>query len=162
MVAAAYAGGVPMGGDLSRAPKDRVPKLLIHAVKGPRGANLDRIQVVKGWLGADGEANEKVFDVAWSSGRSKDADGKLPPVGNTVDVTAAAYANTIGTATLSTVWGDPEFDPSQRAFYYARVLEIPTPRWSTRDAASLGVAPPGDVPASIQERAWTSPIWYTP
>ncbi len=162
MVAAAYAGGVPMGGDLSRAPKDKAPKLLIHAVKGPSGANLDRIQVVKGWLGADGNANEKVFDVAWSSGRSMDADGKLPPVGNTVDVSAATYANTIGNATLSTVWTDPEFDPGQRAFYYARVLEIPTPRWSTKDAASLGVAPPVDVPASIQERAWTSPIWYTP
>lgn len=162
MLSKAYGGGVPMGGDLSQAPKGKSPKLLVTAVKGPRGANLDRIQVVKGWLDADGKVHEKIFDVAWSSGRTQDSKGKLPAVGNTVDVSKASYTNSIGDPSLSGVWSDHEFNPEWRAFYYARVLEIPTPRWSTHDAAAVGIAPPKDVPASIQERAWTSPIWYTP
>jgi hypothetical protein len=124
--------------------------------------NLDRIQIVKGWVSADGKTQEKIYDVAWSGDRKPDASGQVPSVGNTVDVKKATYQNSIGATELSAVWKDPDFDPARNAFYYARTLEIPTPRWSTRDAAKLGVEIPGGLPASIQERAWSSPIWYTP
>jgi hypothetical protein len=157
-----YAKGVPMGGDLKTAPAGKAPAFLIRALRDPDGANLDRVQVVKGWLDAQGKTYEKVYDVAWSGNRKPGKNGKLPPVGNTVDVKNASYTNAIGAAFLEAYWKDPAFDPKQRAFYYVRVLEIPTPRWTTFDAKFFGVALPNDVPASIQERAYTSPIWYTP
>ncbi len=158
-----YGAGVPMGGDLTEAPKNTAPSFMIAAVKDPDGANLDRAQVVKGWLDKNGELHEKVYDVAWSGHRKIDPDtGKLPAVGNTVDVENATYRNTIGTASLATVWQDPDFDRKERAFYYVRVLEIPVPRWTTYDAAYFDVEIPEEAPASIQDRAYTSPIWYTP
>ena len=157
-----YENGVPMGGDLSGAPEGKAPTLLIRALRDVDGANLDRVQVIKGWLDANGETQEKVYDVAWSGDRRPGADGKLPPVGNTVNVEEASYDNSIGSPFLQAFWTDPEFDPGERAFYYVRVLEIPTPRWTTYDAKFFGVELPDDVPASIQERAYTSPIWYTP
>lgn len=158
-----YARGVPMGADLTDAPRGRPVSLLIHAVRDPQGANLDRIQVIKGWLGADGKSQEKVFDVAWSDERRVGADGKLPAVGNTVDAVKASYVNAIGAPQLAVVWKDPEFDPAQTAFYYVRVLEIPTPRHQVYDTAALGMkAEEAAQPISIQERAWSSPIWYTP
>lgn len=160
LAAAGYAKGVPMGGDLSGAGAS--PSFLIQAVKDPKGANLDRVQVVKGWLGPDGKALEKVYDATWSAGRARDAAGRLDPVGDTVDIPSASYRNSIGAAELATVWRDPDFDPAQKAFYYVRVLEIPTPRNSTYDAAALGIAPPEGYAATIQERAYTSPIWYSP
>ena len=124
--------------------------------------NLDRIQIVKGWY-ANGQPRELVYDVVWSDNRKPDAaTGKVPAVGNSVDIKTATYKNNIGDTQLSAIWSDPEFDESQHAVYYARAIEIPTPRWTTYDAAKLGVAPPKDVPATIQERAWSSPIWYTP
>jgi hypothetical protein len=158
-----YSKGIPMGGDLSNAPKGKAPSLLIHAVKDPISGNLDRVQVIKGWLDAAGQTHEHVYDVAWSGNRKIDAKGKLPAVGNTVDVKSAKYTNTIGAAQLATVWTDPDFNPTQRAFYYVRVIEIPTPRHSLYDAVALGI----DVketgqPATIQERAYSSPIWYNP
>jgi hypothetical protein len=156
-----YAQGVPMGGDLPAA-KDKEPSFIVWAVKDPRDGNLDRIQIVKGWS-KSGETFEKVYDVVWSGDRKPDpATGKVPAVGNTVDIKNASYTNTIGATELKKVWKDPHFDPTLNAFYYARVIQIPTPRWSTYDAKKLGVAPPSTVPATIQERAWTSPIWYTP
>ena len=160
--AAAYAGGVAMGADLPARPAGAgAPRLLIHAAKDPDGANLDRVQVIKGWLGAQGRAEEKIFDVAWAGERAIDASsGKLPAVGNTVDVAAASYLNTIGSEELNVLWSDPEFDPAQSAFYYVRVLEIPTPRWSTYDAMRIKVAP--IQPEVIQERAYSSPVWYLP
>jgi hypothetical protein len=161
-VAQGYRRGVPMGGDLTRAPSGRAPSLLIHAMRDPDGANLDRVQVVKSWLDASGKTHEQVHDVAWSGNRKPGRDGRLPAVGNTVDVQDASYTNAIGAPYLTAHWKDPRFDPDQRAFYYVRVLEIPTPRWTTYDAKELGVRLPDDVPASIQERAYTSPIWYTP
>jgi hypothetical protein len=131
-------------------------------VKDPTSGNLDRIQVVKGWT-KSGQSFEKVFDVAWAGDRKPDRwTGVVPPIGSTVDVDDATYTNTIGAVELKTVWTDPEFDPALHAFYYARVLEIPTPRWTTIQAKKLGIAPPDVVPATLQERAWTSPIWYTP
>jgi hypothetical protein len=157
-----YDKGVPMGGDLTNAPEGKAPTFLIRAIRDVDGANLDRIQIVKGWLDEEGKPQEKVFDVAWSDDRKPDADGKLPAVGNTVNVEEATYDNSIGAAGLQAFWQDPDFDPSQRAFYYVRVLEIPTPRWTTFDAKIFGAKRPDDVPASIQERAYTSPIWYTP
>ena len=158
-----YRKGVPMGGDLSQAPAGKAPTFLVAALKDPIGANLDRIQVVKGWLDKAGEVQEKVYDVVWSGQRRPDpGTGKLPPVGNTVDVANATYANTIGEPELITVWKDPDFDPSLRAFYYARVLEIPTPRWTAYDAKYFGIKLPPEVPMVQQERAYTSPIWYTP
>jgi len=160
-LAAAYAKGVPMGGDLSKPPSGKAPTFLIHAIKEADGANLDRIQVVKGWV-ENGKTHEKIYDVALAGGRKSDAAGKVPPVGNTVDVAKATYTNTIGAAELRTTWTDPDFDPAEPAVYYARVLQIPTPRWSTYDAARHGLTIPADLPTSIQERAWTSPIWYTP
>jgi len=158
-----YRKGVPMGGDLKAAPAGKAPAFLIRAQRDPDGANLDRIQVIKGWLDAAGKTHETVYDVAWSGGRKPDAKtGKLPAVGNTVNVPEASYTNAIGAPFLESYWKDPSFDPKQRAFYYVRVLEIPTPRWTTYDAKVFGVKLPMDVPASIQERAYTSPIWYTP
>lgn len=154
---AAYDGGVPMGGDLPGAPKGGVPTFLVVAMKEADGANLDRIQIVKGWI-KNGEQREKIYDVALSGGRNDGSE----PVGNTVNVAAATYTNEIGAAQLMTAWTDPDFDPSVPAAYYARVLQIPTPRWSTYDAAKLGVKIPEGLPTSIQERAWSSPIWYTP
>ena len=151
-----------MGGDLKAAAAGQKPTLLIQAMRDPDGANLDRIQVVKGWLDGAGKTHERVYDVAWSGDRKRGSDGKLPAVGNTVNVQQASYDNTIGAPYLAAGWTDPTFDPTQRAFYYVRVLEIPTPRWTTYDAKFFGVALPTDVPASIQERAYTSPIWYTP
>jgi Protein of unknown function (DUF3604) len=158
---AAYDGGVPMGGDLSAGPDGKAPTFLIAAMKEVDGANLDRIQIIKGWV-ENGQMREKIFDVALSDGRKPDAAGKVPPVGNTVDVAKASYTNDIGAEQLMTVWTDPEFDPAVRAVYYARVLQIPTPRWSTYDAAKLGIEPLESLPTAIQERAWSSPIWYTP
>jgi hypothetical protein len=157
-----YINGVEMGGDLGAAPANESPKLMMWATKGPNSGNLDRIQVIKGWVDAQGVPQEKIFNVVWSGGRVLDANGDLPPVGNTVDIPAASYTNTIGSPELSTLWTDPDFDPNLPAFYYLRVLEIPTPRWSTYDAKVLGIDPPAEFPASIEERAWTSPIWYRP
>lgn len=159
-VPAAYAGGVPMGGVLSGSEND-APRFVVWAAKSPRGANLDRVQIVKGWS-EDGETLERVYDVVLSDGRELRADGSAPAVGNTVDVATATYTNEIGDAELAIVWEDPEFDPLLPSFYYARVLEIPTPRWTTYDAVELGLEPPEEVPATIQERAFTSPIWYVP
>ena len=157
-----YQKGVPMGGDLSVAPAGAAPSLLIRALRDADGANLDRIQVVKGWLDATGALQEKVYDVAWAGDRKPGADGKLPPVGNTVNVPDASYTNTIGAPLLATYWKDPNFNPTERAFYYVRVVEIPTPRWTTYDAKFFGTKPPAKAPSSIQDRAYTSPIWYTP
>ena len=157
----AYAQGVPMGQDLPKKA-GKAPTFAVWALKDPESANLDRIQIIKGWY-KDGHPWEKVYDVAWSDGRKPDAKtGKLPAVGNTVNIKKASYTDKIGDTQLAVVWTDPDFDPSQHAVYYARVIEIPTPRWSTYDAKALGIEPPKDVPATIQERAWSSPIWYTP
>ncbi len=159
-----YAKGVPMGGDLTDAPEGKAPSFLVAALRDPYSGNLDRIQIVKGWLDSSGETREKVYDVAWSDAerRQPGEDGKLPAVGNTVDVATATWTNTIGAPELITVWTDPDFDPDQRAFYYARVLEIPTPRWTAYDAARYGIEMDAEVPMTTQERAYTSPIWYTP
>jgi hypothetical protein len=163
MAARGYAHGVPMGGVLAQAPPDASPTLMITAAKDPNGANLDRVQVIKGWLQADGSPAEKVFDVAWSGDRSKDPEtGGLAPVGSTVDLDTATYSNDIGAAQLTTLWRDPDFDPDTHAFYYIRVLEIPTPRWTTCDAVRYGLERPDDLPPTTQERVYTSPIWYTP
>lgn len=157
-----YSKGIPMGGDLPKASAGKAPNFLVAALKDPYSGNLDRIQVVKGWVDKAGKTHEKVYDVVWSDDRKPGKDGKLPAVGNTVDVENATWANTIGAAELITVWQDPDFDASQRAFYYARVIEIPTPRWSTYDAVRFGEKVPEGVPLTTQERAYTSPIWYTP
>jgi hypothetical protein len=152
-----------MGGDLPARPAgSKAPTFLVKALKDPKSGNLDRIQIIKGWLDADGNQHEKIFDIAWSGERTLGPDGKLPPVGNTVDLATAKYSNTIGAPELSVAWTDPEFNASQPAFYYARVLEIPTPRWSTIDAVNLGRPLLTSLPPTIQERAWTSPIWYSP
>ncbi len=158
-----YANGVPMGGDLAAAPPGTAPRFVARALRDPDGANLDRIQIVKGWLDASGELREQVFDVVCSDDRAVTAHGRCArDVGDTVDVPTATYANRIGDALLMGFWQDPDFDPAERAVYYIRVLEIPTPRWTTYDAAFFGVDLPDDVPATHQERAYTSPIWYTP
>jgi hypothetical protein len=157
-----YTKGVPMGGDLREAPAGKVPTFLVAALKDPIGANLDRIQIIKGWLDAKGEVQEKIYDVVWSGDRKLSADGKLPVVGNTVDVANATWTNTIGDPELITVWKDPSFDAAQRAFYYARVIEIPIPRWTAYDAKKFGLTLPKEVPMTTTERAYTSPIWYTP
>ena len=157
-----YTKGVPMGGDIGPAPAGKAPTFMVAALKDPIGANLDRYQIIKGWLDAAGEVHEKVYDVAWSGDRKPGADGKLPPVGDTVDVANATWTNTIGAPELISVWTDPDFDPAQRAFYYGRVLEIPTPRWTAYDAKYFGIKMPPEVPMKMQERAYTSPIWYTP
>src|SRR5688572_4220754 len=159
---AGYDKGVPMGGDLTAAPADKAPTFLVAAMKDPEGGNLDRIQIVKGWVDAQGARQEKVYDVTWSGDRKPGADGKLPAVGNTVDVANATYTNSIGAAQLAAVWTVPDFDRSLRAVYYVRVLEIPTPRWTAHDAKRFNVKMPKEVPMTTQERAYTSPIWYTP
>ena len=158
-----YENGVPMGGDLTAAPADKAPSLLIRALRDPDGANLDRIQVIKGWVDADGNSQERIWDVAVSDGRSIDADGRSRvPVGDTVDVENASYTNSIGDPLLAAFWTDPEFDPAQRAFYYVRVIEIPTPSWIAYDEKIFGNRAPDHVARKQQERAYTSPIWYTP
>ena len=158
-----YQKGSPMGSDLRAMPKDaKAPSFMVYALRDPVGANLDRIQIVKGWLDSNGKTQEKVYDVAWSGDRKPGANGKLPPVGNTVDVKNANWSNSIGASELGTVWTDPNFGPKQKAFYYTRVLEIPTPRWTTYDAFRFGIAIPKGAPTSTQERAYTSPIWYNP
>jgi Protein of unknown function (DUF3604) len=157
-----YEKGVSMGGDLAARQGDSAPTFMVYSLRDPVGANLDRIQIVKGWLDRKGKTHEKIYDVAWSSGRQPDANGVLPLVGNTVDVKAANWTNTIGASELGTVWTDPDFDPEQSAFYYARVLEIPTPRWILYDAFRFGVEIPEGAETIHQERAYTSPIWYTP
>jgi hypothetical protein len=158
-----YTKGVPMGGDLKKAPAGKAPTFLVAALKDPIGANLDRIQIVKGWLDANGEVHEKVHDVAWSGDRKPDRKtGKLPSVGSTVNVEDATWTNTIGAPELISVWKDPAFDPAQRAFYYARVIEIPTPRWTAYDAKRFGAKPLTGTRMTVTERAYTSPIWYTP
>ena len=157
-----YSKGVPMGGDLQAAPAGKAPTFLVAALKDPVGANLDRYQIVKGWLDKDSNVHEKVYDVVWSGDRKPGADGKLPSVGSTVDVANAAWTNTIGAPELIAVWKDPDFDPGQAAFYYGRVIEIPTPRWTAYDAKRFGVQPLHGTRMTITERAYTSPIWYTP
>jgi hypothetical protein len=158
-----YLNGVPMGGDLMKAPAGKVPNLVIRALRDPDGANLDRIQVIKGWLDKSGKVQERVYDVVVSDGRKINSNGRCKiPVGNTVDVKKATFTNNIGDALMMGYWKDSDFDPKERAFYYVRVLEIPTPRWTTYDAAFYGVELPKGVPASQQDRAYTSPIWYTP
>ena len=157
-----YSKGVPMGGDLAAAPEGKSPNFLVAAAKDPYSGNLDRIQIVKGWLDAAGQTQEKVYEVVWSGDRTPGPDGKLPPVGDTVDVASATWTNTIGAPELITVWQDPDFDPALKAFYYARVIEIPTPRWTAYDAKRFAVQMPAEVPMKTQERAYTSPIWYTP
>jgi hypothetical protein len=158
-----YREGVPMGGDLSSAPGGKSPAFVVRALRDPDGANLDRVQIVKGWLDGAGDLRERIYDVAVSDDREIGADGRCQtPVGNSVDVGSATYTNSIGDAVLFGFWKDMDFDPEERAFYYVRVLEIPTPNWTTYDAAFFGVDLPEDVPAIQQERAYTSPIWYTP
>jgi hypothetical protein len=160
---AGYSKGVPMGGDLPVRPAGAgAPTFMTYSLRDAQGANLDRIQIIKGWLGDDGETMERVYDVAWSGDRRPGSDGKLPAVGNTVDVANANWTNTIGASELAVVWTDPDFDPGEKAFYYVRVIEIPTPRWTTYDAFRFGVPIPEGAPTSTQERAYTSPIWYDP
>ena len=162
-IAEGYRRGVPMGGDLRNAPSGAAPKFMIRVLRDPDGANLDRIQIIKGWLDNRGDAQERIYDVAVSDGRMIDADGRArQAVGNTVDIKTASFSNTIGDPMLAAHWVDPDFDADQDAFYYVRVLEIPTPRWTTYDAAFFGIPLPDTVPPTIQDRAYTSPIWYTP
>lgn len=163
IAATGYRKGVPMGGDLKRAAAGKRPSFLIAALKDPLSGNLDRIQIIKGWLDTSGAVRERIYDVAVSDGRIINAEGRCPtPVGNTVDTTRGTWSDSIGDPQLATVWTDPDFDPRLRAFYYARVIEIPTPRWNVYDTLRLGSRFPADAPTSIQERAYTSPIWYTP
>ncbi|MFY0616628.1 MAG: DUF3604 domain-containing protein [Shimia sp.] len=157
-----YSKGVPMGSDLRPTEGEGAPSFLLVALRDPIGANLDRMQVVKGWMDAEGALHEKVFDVVWSGDRTPDAEGKLPAVGNTVDIESASWSNTIGASELTTVWTDPEFDTSEPAFYYVRALEIPTPRWVLYDKVRYGIELPEDAVLIHQERAYSSPIWYTP
>jgi hypothetical protein len=157
-----YAKGVPMGGDLNKAPAGKAPTFLVAALRDPIGANVDRIQIVKGWMDARGELQEKVYDVVWAGDRKPGPDGKLPSVGSTVDVANATWTNTIGAPELITVWSDPNFNANERAFYYARVIEIPTPRWTAYDAKRFGVTPLPGTRMTVIERAYTSPIWYNP
>jgi hypothetical protein len=157
-----YTKGVPMGGDLRAAPKGKSPTFLVAALKDPLSGNLDRIQIIKGWIDSKGARQEKIYDVVWSGDRKPAADGKLPAVGNTVDVANATWTNSIGAPELIAVWKDPAFDASLAAVYYVRVLEIPTPRWTAYDAKRFGVEAPAGVPMTTQERAYTSPIWYSP
>jgi hypothetical protein len=160
--AVGYGKGVPMGGDLGKPSGGKQPTFLVAALKDPLSGNLDRIQIVKGWLDAKGERQEKVYDVVWSGDRKPGSDGKVPPVGNTVDVANATWTNSIGSPELLAVWTDPDFDAELPAVYYARVIEIPTPRWTAYEAKFYGVKMSSKVPMTTQERAYTSPIWYTP
>ena len=160
-----YAKGVPMGGDLNKAAKGgKAPSFLVAAMKDAQSGNLDRIQIVKGWTDKDNKEHEKIYNVAWSDmkARKPGKDGKIPAVGDTVDVANASWEDTIGSPELTGVWTDPDFDASQRAFYYVRAIEIPTPRWTAYDAKRFGIKMPPEVPMKHQERAWSSPIWYTP
>jgi hypothetical protein len=158
-----YVKGVPMGGDLTKAPPGKAPTFMVYALRDPIGGNLDRIQIIKGWLDKDGKTQEKIYDVAVSDGRTIGADGRCKtPVGNTVDLEAANWTNTIGASELAAVWTDPDFDPGQKSFYYGRVIEIPTPRWVLYDKVRLGAEIPKEAKLVHQERAYTSPIWYTP
>jgi hypothetical protein len=159
---AGYTKGVPMGGDLRTAPQGRSPTFLVAALKDAIGANLDRIQIIKGWVDADGKTQEKVYDVVWSGDRKPGSDGKVPAVGSTVDLASATWTNTIGAPELIAVWKDPDFDPALRAFYYVRVLEIPTPRWTAYDTKRFGNKALPGTQMTVIERAYTSPIWYTP
>ena len=163
-VRAGYARGVPMGGNLSPASKGGAPKFMVRALRDPDGANLDRIQMIKGWVDAKGETQEKIYDIALSDDRMAGPDGTVPPVGDTVDLSGdkPTYSNEIGDAVMAAYWEDPDFDPAQRAFYYVRVIEIPTPRWTAYDAKYFGVKIPEGVADRVQDRAYTSPIWYTP
>ena len=163
LVANGYGKGVPMGGDLSASPqRAKAPTFLIAAMKDADGANLDRVSIIKGWVDTNGQTHEKVWDVKWSGARKPDAAGKLPDVGNTVDLKTATYKNTIGAPELITAWTDPEFDPRVRAVYYVRALEIPTPRWTAYDVVRFHAKMPPSVKMTLQERGFTSPIWYTP
>jgi hypothetical protein len=158
-----YKKGVPMGSDLAKAPSGKAPTFMIYALRDPMGANLDRVQIIKGWLDKDGKTHEKIYDVVVSGGRAIGADGRCKtPVGNTVDIEAANWTNTIGASELAAVWTDPDFDPGLKAFYYGRILEIPTPRWVLYDKVRLGAEVPKEVKLTHQERAYTSPIWYGP
>jgi hypothetical protein len=158
-----YTRGVPMGGRLTDPPEGAAPSFLVRAQRDPDWANLDRVQIVKGWIDADGTSKEKIYDVAVSDGRAIGPDGRArAPVGNTVDIATATFTNTIGAPFLAAHWRDPDFDPAERAFYYVRVLEIPTPRWTTFDAVRFGVPLPQEVPPVVQDRAYSSPVWYTP
>jgi hypothetical protein len=159
---AGYQKGVPMGGDLPARTEKKAPTFMVYALKDPIGGNLDRIQIIKGWMDKKGKTHEKVYDVVWSDNRKPGKKGKLPPVGNTVGAKTANFTNTIGAAELASVWTDPDFSAKQKAFYYARVIEIPTPRWSTIEAFRFNIPIPKGAPVSTQERAYTSPIWYTP
>ena len=162
-ISAGYKRGVPMGGDLTDAPDKGAPRFMIRALRDPDGANLDRVQVIKGWLDAKGNTHERVYDVAVSDGREIGDDGRCKKkVGSTVDIEKATYTNTIGDPLMSAYWRDPDFDATSPSFYYVRVLEIPTPRWTTHDAAFFKIKRPDIVPATVQDRAYTSPIWYTP
>jgi hypothetical protein len=161
-VTTGYEKGVPMGGEISGAPDGQAVTFWIAASKDPEGANLDRVQIIKGWVDAEGEGHERIFEVKWSGDRSPGADGKLPPVGDTVDRETAEYTNSIGAAELIGAFTDPDFDPAQKAFYYVRVLEIPTPRWTLHDKLRFGIEMDDEVPLVHQERAFSSPIWYAP
>ena len=158
-----YTKGVPMGADLTGpSTGGKAPSFLVYALRDPVGANLDRVQVIKGWLDDKGEAQERVYDVAWSGERKPGKNGKLPPVGDTVDLSIPSWTNTIGAPDLGAVWTDPDFDPALKAFYYVRVIEIPTPRWTAYDQAKFKLDLPPEIPLKVQERAYTSPIWYEP
>ena len=158
-----YAHGVPMGGDLKSAPTDKAPTFLVRAMRDPNGPNLDRLQVIKGWLGKDGKAQERIFDVSVSGGRKIGPDGRCRRRGSTVDVANATHTNTIGARSLEAYWKDPAFDPTQNAFYYVRVIQIPSPRWTAYDQKRYGIKmSPDYVPMTVTDRAYTSPIWYTP
>jgi hypothetical protein len=157
-----YKDGVPMGGELAASAGASAPGFIVAALKDPRSGNLDRIQMVKGWLAEDGSAREQVYNIVWSGDRHLDADGRLAAVGDSVDRKTGRYTNDIGADQLQTLWTDPDFDPGAPAFYYVRVLQIPTPRHALLDAISLGLEEPTEGPAVIQERAYSSPIWYRP
>jgi hypothetical protein len=160
----AYQNGVPMGGDLRVAKTNQVPSFLIQARKDPDGANLDRVQIVKGWLDKDGQTKEQIYEVVWgdSDRRKLDPSGKLPAVGSSVNLREASYSNTIGAPILNGYWKDPNFNPSERAVYYVRVLEIPTPRWVAYDRKKFNLTLPDGINMTSQERAYSSPIWYNP
>ena len=164
IAAVGYRLGVPMGGDLiqSEGTKDKAPTFLVRATKDPEGANLDRVQIIKGWRDGNGKLQEKVYDIAWSGDRKTDSNGVLPSVGSTVNLSEASYQNAIGSPELSATWSDPDFRETERAVYYVRVLQIPTPRWTVYDAKFYGVDIPQDPPPVIEERAYSSPVWYTP